>query len=420
MGTATLSTPQANPAVIDLIQGQADLLADYRADVLAAIAGTGGGKTAMGMWYLADRMQLFPGHTWGVAEPTYQMLEKIILNSPDPERPDLLKFLTVLGFAPEYKAVPRIIKTKYGDIYLGSADRPDTMQGAAVRGYWLDEAGMMTLEAYQTAIQRVSFYEGQVLLTTTPYNRGWLKTEVWDKQDDDEVKCRRWRSIDNPKFPEGAYDRAKRRMSKHRHAMMYDASFERPEGMIYYPFDDSKHVVEPFAIPAGWKRYVGMDFGAVNTVALWIAEAPKRKGERDPRRYVYREYLSGGRTTREHAEALLKLSKGERIRRIVGGAPSEDQWRRDLREGGWYCMRPPIKDVEGGIDRVVGLHKTDNYFVFRNCSHYLAQKQDYRRKLDNNGLPTEQILDKEKYHVMDAERYAVSYITEHGACALEY
>jgi len=106
--------------------------------------------------------------------------------------------------------------------------------------------------------------------------------------------------------------------------------------------------------------------------------------------------------------------------RIVGGSGSEDQWRRDLREAGWHCQKPPIKEVEIGIDRVITLHKTNNYRVFNNCTHYLAQKADYRRKLDNNNLPTEAIQDKEKYHFMDAERYVASYITQHGTCALEY
>lgn len=403
--------------VIDLIRGQADLLTDYAATTLAAIAGTGGGKTALGSWWLVDRMERYPGYTWGVAEPTYQMLEKIILNSPDPERPDLLTWLALLGFKPDYKAVTRIIKTNRGDIYLGSADKPDTMQGPALRGYWLDEAGMMSLEAYETALQRVSFYEGQTLLTTTPYNRGWLKTEVWDKQDDDDLKCRRWRSVDNPRFPKASYERMKARMSKHRHAMMYDASFERPEGMIYSDFKDDRDVIEPFQIPKTWNRYVGMDFGPVHFAVLWIAEEPRKE---NPRRIIYREYMRGGLTTREHALELARLSKGERILRIIGGAPSEDQWRRDLTEAGWYCQRPPIKEVEAGIDRVITLHKTAKYQVFSTCTHYLAQKADYRRKLDEDRLPTEQIDHKDKYHFMDAERYVAAYIVKHGGCAFEH
>ena len=417
MVTGQLNTPPATPVRIELVRGQAELLTDYVATVLGAIAGTGGGKTSLGAWWLIDRMDLWRGYTWGMAEPTYQMLEKIILHSPDPERPDLITILTNQGFDPVYHAVPRIIETNRGNVYLGSADKPETMQGPALRGYWLDEAGMMSLEAFETALQRVSFYEGQVMLTTTPYNRGWLKTEVWDKQDDDDVKCRRWRSIDNPRFPKASYERMRKRMSKHRHAMMYDASFERPEGIIYGDFDDEYDIIEPFRIPRTWRRYVGMDFGPVNTVALWIAEQPNVK---EPRRVVYREYLRGGLTTKGHAEACLKLSKGERIARIVGGAASEEQWRRDLRAGGWFVQKPPIPDVEAGIDSVITLHKTRKYQVFNTCPHYIAQKADYRRKLDENREPTEQIQDKEKYHVMDAERYVASYITKHGTLALEY
>ena len=121
-----------------------------------------------------------------------------------------------------------------------------------------------------------------------------------------------------------------------------------------------------------------------------------------------------------HALELARLSKGERILRIIGGAPSEDQWRRDLTEAGWYCQRPPIKEVEAGIDRVITLHKTAKYQVFSTCTHYLAQKADYRRKLDEDRLPTEQIDHKDKYHFMDAERYVAAYIVKHGGCAFEH
>mgnify|MGYP001578079680 CR=1 FL=1 len=41
-----------------------------------------------------------------------------------------------------------------------------------------DEAGQMSLKAFETALQRVAMLQGQVVLTTTPYNLGWLLTEV--------------------------------------------------------------------------------------------------------------------------------------------------------------------------------------------------------------------------------------------------
>ncbi len=45
------------------------------------------------------------------------------------------------------------------------------------------------------------------------------------------------------------------------------------------------HRVPRFTIPHTWKRYIGLDFGGVNTAAVFIAEDPKTG-----KRYVYREY----------------------------------------------------------------------------------------------------------------------------------
>lgn len=390
------------------ITEQSNLLGDYQARILAAIAGTGAGKTSLGYWWLHLRMEAEPGYGWGMCEPTYPMLSKIILNSPDPERPDLITWLKWAGIFRDYKAVDRIIETTLGKIYLGSADNPDSMQGPALKGYWLDEAGLMSLTAYQTAIQRVSFYDGQVFISTTPYNRGWLKSEVADKADGNHIHVEKWRSIDNPKFPKHVYNELKsgpHAMQPHRFRMMYDAEFERPEGLIYGSFSDIKHVVEPFKIPKDWPRYVGMDFGPSNLAVLWYAKNP------EGRYYLYRELLTGKKNTGQHAKDLLKLSQGEHIVRCIGGVASESQWRRDFSVAGWNVRQPRVRDVEVGIDRVWGQHNQGNILVFNTCKYYLAQKADYRRKLDDNQEPTEQIEDKQKYHFMDAERYIQSEVT---------
>lgn len=399
MLTATSRTENKQ---LQLTLPQANLLADYDTRTLAAIAGTGGGKTALVYWWLLDRMRHQPGYGWGLAEPTYGMLGKIILNSPDPERPSLVEWLQARRVYLGFKAVERIIETTLGKIYLGSADNPDTMQGAALKGYALDEGGMMSLMAYQTAIQRVSFYDGQVLIATTPYNRGWLKTEIVDKADGKYIHVEKWRSIDNPRFPKNVYDEMQATMQAHRFRMMYDAEFERPTGMIYSTFNDETCVVPRFKIPEDWPRYVGMDFGGVNTAVLWYAKSPNGK------LYLYREYLAGGKSAKNHAKALQGLSKGEEIARKVGGSSSEGQWRREFNEVGWYVQAPKITDVEVGIDKVVGFHSDDKIKVFSDMKMYLGEKADYRRKLDENMQPTEVIENKQQFHLLDAERYIIS------------
>jgi hypothetical protein len=73
--------------------------------------------------------------------------------------------------------------------------------------------------------------------------------------------------------------------------------------MIYDAFDDGLNVCPRFAIPPDWPRYLGLDFGGVNTAGVFLAEEPH---SRPPRYYAYREYLAGGKTAAGHAAALLQ------------------------------------------------------------------------------------------------------------------
>tara|TARA_Y100000310_G_scaffold334453_1_gene414259 strand:+ start:429 stop:1664 length:1236 start_codon:yes stop_codon:yes gene_type:complete len=394
------------------ILGQSLLILDYIAKTLLALSGSGGGKTILGYWWLWHRMEKYPGYGWGMAEPTYPMLSKIIINSPDPDRPNIIEFFRRVGHAPVYHAVSRILETRFGQIYLGSADNPDSMQGVALRGYWLDEAGMMSYDAYQTALQRVAMLGGQVLLTTTPYNRGWLKSQVWDRADGDMIHAERWKSIDRPGYPVDQYEMMKKLMSTHRFSMMFDARFERPEGLIYGDFKD-RCVIPRFNIPEDWPRFVGMDFGGLNTAAIFLAQSPNGN------LYAYREYLAGNRTASGHASQLKRLSEGETFRKIVGGSASEGQWRREFTEAGWNITPPIVKDVEVGIDRVVSYHKSDSLFIMDDLIRYLDEKASYSRILDSDMLPTEKIENKEKYHLLDSERYIAGDVSSRRQFAFE-
>lgn len=396
---------------IKLLPQQSDILTNFKAQVLAGIAGTGGGKTILGYWWLHSRMEAYPGNTWGMAEPTYPLLSKVILTSSDPDRPTLIDYLHNVGHHPDYHAVDRIITTDFGQIYLGSADNPDSMQGAALRGYWLDEAGLMKLLAYQTALQRCSMFSGQVLITTTPYNLGWLKTEVNDKADNDKIVVRKWRSIDRHGFPRQSYEDMRRRLPYWRFSMLYEAVFERPAGLIYDAFNETTCKVNRFPLPKEWPRYVGHDFGGANPAAMFYAQDPATGYF-----YAYHEYLpGGGRSTAEHVEEFKEITAGFNVLKRAGGSHQEEEIREAYRAHGWQIQEPKIHSVEAGIDKVYALHKLNKLFIFNDLYAYLDEKLSYSRKLDDNYNPTEEIEDKERYHLMDAERYILSDFTPETA-----
>lgn len=396
---------------IKLLPGQAALLTDFESPTLAAIAGTGGGKTVLGYWWLHSRMEAYPKHTWGMAEPTYPLLSKVILESSDVERPSLLNYFKMVGHHPDYHAVDKILYTDYGKIYLGSADRPDSMQGAAVKGYWLDEAGQMSLQAHETAIQRVSMQEGQELLTTTPYNLGWLLTEIKNRAGTAGIHVETWRSIDRPGFPRKSYERDKQLLPSWRFAMLYDAKFERPAGVIYSSFNESVCVIDRIPIPKEWLIYTGHDFGPDNPAALFYAQDPSTG-----QFYLFAEYLPGsGVSVHERVEEWKKVTEGMNVVKRVGGSPTEDDSRNLCSAHGWVITKPKIPRVEPQILKVFAMHSLNKIMVFRDMTHYLDEKRTFSRELDATNQPTAKIANEARFHLMACERYLLSDFTPETA-----
>jgi hypothetical protein len=387
---------------------------------VCVLAGTQGGKTSFGPhWLYREIVRRGPGD-YMVVTPTFPLLEMKAL----PEFLRLFQQQLQLGryvsspvrkftfsgpggkrtFGRQYDA-----KKQLTQVFFGYAADPESLESATARAAWLDEAGQkkFKLASWQAILRRLSLAEGRVLITTTPYSLGWLKQELWDKwkagaKDIDVV---RFESIANPAFPRTEFERARANLPAWKFDLFYRALFTRPAGLIYDAFDDATHVVPRFTLPTSWPRFLGLDFGGVNTAGMFYAQEPGTG-----RLYAYREYLAGGRTAEDHAKELLK---GEpMVPQCVGGSKSEGQWRREFQKGGLPVRSPSITEVEVGIDRVYGWHKRNQLFVFSDLAQYLEQKQTYSRVLDESDQPTEAIEDKETYHLLDAERYILGWLAD--------
>lgn len=198
-------------------------------------------------------------------------------------------------------------------------------------------------------------------------------------------------------------------MSGSRLLRLYHGLWAAPEGAIYDVFDEDKHVVKHFDPPALWPRAVGVDpFGAY-IAAVWLAW-DAQSGILNVYREYYREF---GETTPGHVDNILRESRGETVFAWVGGGPSERQARADWAGAGIPLLEPPIGDVWAGIDRVYQLLKDFKLVIHDNCPNLLSEIGSYRRRL-KDGVPTEAIESKESFHMLDALRYIVAWLTEPG------
>lgn len=188
--------------------------------------------------------------------------------------------------------------------------------------------------------------------------------------------------------------------------MFYNGNFARPAGQIYGDFDPLRHRVALPYIPPFWNIYVGVDFGAVHTAQVWLAEEPPTR-----RLFVFRESVTGGRSTPEHALLAKMGAQPYRYVRWYGGAAGEDQARMDWTRAGVPIQRPPVTDVEAQIDRVIGLFRQNRLLVGRGLSGLVNELTTYSRELDAHGQPTERIANKAAFHRLDALRYVVAGLT---------
>jgi len=302
----------------------------------------------------------------------------------------------------------------WGRIILRSAQAEGGLESGTAKAAWLDECGQnkFRLGQWEAVLRRLSLHQGRVLGTTTLYNRGWIKTQVYDrwKAGDPDFDVIQFASHISPAFPKAEYERAERTLPTWKLRMFYRGEFDKPAGLIYDCFDEGLHIIEPFRIPHDWPRAVGIDPVGAAITAIFLAW-----DEASQRLHWYDEYYGlYGKTTTEHAAAVKKKAaeQGGPVVAWVAGAKSERQARLDWQAAGIPVIEPPISDVESGIDRVYGLFKDYRLVVHRNCKHSLDEIGSYSRVLDEDDEPTEQIQDKHDYHCMDGARYGCAWLTE--------
>jgi len=375
-------------------------------------AGTQSGKTIFGPHWLSREMDSRGPGDYMAVTATYPLLELKML-------PELKKlFITHYRWG-EYKASSRVFESHAKEhgapawrIILGSATNPESLESATAKAAWLDEVGQHQFNrgAWEAILRRLSIAQGRVLGTTTLYEIGWYKMEVYDRwvNGDPDIDIIQIDSIVNPYFSKEEYYRSMATLPRWKFNMFYRGLFEKPAGLIYDSFNEEDCVIPRFPIPDAtskrpWLRYCGHDFGPNNTAALWYAQDPDTGFL-----YVYRAYLDGGLSAYDHAQKFKSLSENETIIKRVGGAHVEDGWREAFTAAGWPISEPRENGVEVGINTVYGWHSLNRIFVFNDVTRYLDEKLSYSRKLDEMYEPTAIIDNKSRFHLMDAERYIIS------------
>lgn len=410
-----------------------------QARFILVLAGTRSGKTSWAPWWLWREIQAKGPGDYLLCAPTFRLLDKAAV----PFLNDALNVKLGLGKVVG-RAQGHFVVSKAGEyqlwsaaqdrqtrIVFGHADEPDSLEAAQYKAAVCDEAGQKKFkqESWEAIQRRLAIDKGRCLFPTTPYSLGWLKSEVFDRamryasakvkglpynQADADYEVINFKSIENPAFPLDEYERAKASLPRWKFRLFYEGIFERPAGAVYDCFDSEFHRIPGGFIPAnGWRLHCGIDFGAPNFAAVFLAEEPGTQ-----KLVAFAEYRpEESRNVREHIAAMkevvrkaCQLPEGRIPDVCVGGAKSEGQWRQEFAAAGWPIHQPDQPDVEVGITRTYAGFREDKLFITEDCPRLLSDVLEYSREVDELGNVTNDIEDKESFHSADALRYIVSYL----------
>lgn len=217
-------------------------------------------------------------------------------------------------------------------------------QDGAFDFIWVEEANALSERDYLELLSRLRGTAAdwrQLMLTTNPDSpMHWIKRRLID---DGEATVYRSSAKDNPNNPDDYIDTLEM-LTGVQYQRLVLGKWVAAEGQVYDDFNEEIHIIEPFDIPADWKRYRSIDFGYRNPfVCQWWAL------DHDDRLYMYREIYMTGRTVKEHAEQINRLSEGERYVATIADHDASD--RATLRENGISTIAAR-KDVRVGIEKV--------------------------------------------------------------------
>lgn len=383
------------------------------------IAGKQSGKTIFGPVWLLRTIQRLGAGDYLAVSATYDLFKLKLLPALKGLFCDVLK----IG---RYWAGDRLIEicnpytgkfaefstdAMWARIILRSADSEEGLQSATAKAAWLDEPGLYKATVWKDVRGRLALHRGPALGTTTPYDLGWLKQQIYDRwiAGDSEIDVIQFASKLSPFFSEEEWESLRASMQTWRFLMDYAAEFERPPGAIYPDFSDNLraeggHLVERFVIPDDWPRIVAIDPGVINVAKIWAAHDPVRDEY-----YLYRAEKGGERmTSKEHARYDVdRANTGkERVKVWAIGAKSEVYWRQDYKAAGADGVKEPdTHDVEEGIDRGTLLLKQKRVYVMDDLYELIDEFLRYAREITPEGEVTDKIKDKSTFHLMDAYRY---------------
>ena len=368
---------------------------DFVSQFGTAVAGVQSGKTFLGSYWALKKIAENPDKAGIIVAPTYKILQQATMK----------KFFDI---APSYRQYYKeqkgeIVLPSGATIFTRSADNPLGLEGITAHWIWLDEGGQCSLLTWTVLRSRVSMTGGQILITTTPYNMGWLYQDFfipWRDKLDKQLSFFTWRSIDNPYFRQEFYDAEKRRLPPEEFARRYEGEFRKMTGLVWELPQEA--IIEPLQglQKKSEARIAGVDWGFRNPAAIIVCYLY------DNVWHIVDEWKSAEKTTAETIQVLQNKIKDHRITKVYPDPAEPDRIEE--------CKRANIpiydtdKDIEGGLSHIKQLIYEKRFLVFNTCKETLDEMSMYHYpEKQQENKEAKELPEKFNDHLCDALRYAI-------------
>jgi phage terminase large subunit len=392
----TDQTPTKPPEKTILLHPKQMKAFSFVTQFCAAIAGVRGGKTYVGSIWAAHKIVTSSGNGL-ITAPDYKTLNDATLD-------------TFFGIFPQYrqfyKQQKSLIELPGKTIFLRSLDNPLSAEGLTVDWIWGDEAGKYKLLAWHSLRSRVSLTKGQILLTTTPYNMGWLYEEFfkpWQEKTDPDLTVVTWASVENPGFPQEVYESEMKRLPAAEFKRRYEGTFARMQGLVYNL--PNRSVIDPdSAIPAAQITLGGIDWGWSNPAAIVIIKIINGAY------YIVDEWYQTEKTTTQIIEKAIELQNTWGVNRWYADSANPEKVAEANTNTGLLVLGYEKKkdSISYGINYINQCMMENRFFVFRGLNDIMSEFETYQypeqgddaKKAKDNPMPFND-------HLMDAMRYAI-------------
>ena len=317
-----------------------------------------------------------------------------------------------------------IVKNVFGGtsvIGFKSCDQGrERFQGSSLDYVWFDEEPPR--DVYEECRMRVIDRAGEIFGTMTPLKGlTFVYDEIYmNRKNDPQIWYEFMEWSDNPFLPakeikllESTLDETTLQSRKY-------GRFAAREGLVYHEFDESVHVIEPFAVPKEWQDTLSIDPGLKNPLsAHWYAV------DFDGNVYVVAEHYAAGKDVDYHARAIHEISdaigwkrddKG-RVQALIDSAAGQRTLAAvksvsELFYERGILVNPRVnKDLFSGIARVKSYLNRNNglpdLYIFSNCPNMIREFKSYFWGSGENP-------EKKDDHAMDELRYYLTTRPQHA------